>query len=131
MTAADTLEEAIEIRQELNVLLSCAQMTLRKWRSSSDQLLQTIPENLKELSDLHITSSPTDCSKTLGIHRNTSSDTLHVATPKLLESVIPTKRQIASAVARTFDVLGWFAPATITVKILLHAATVGAEDFLG
>ena len=45
---ADTLEEAVEIRQELNDMLSRAQMMLRKQRSSSKQLLQTIPDNIKE-----------------------------------------------------------------------------------
>ena len=95
-------------------------MTLQKWRSSSIQLLQTIPEELKEAGDLHISSEPTACPKALGIYWNTTHDTLHVATPDLTDSGTPTKRQVASAVARTFDVLGWFAPASITIKILLH-----------
>ena len=95
-------------------------MTLCKWRSSSTQLLQTIPEELKESGDLHISLDPTACSKELGIYWNTTSDTLHVATPTLTDTGTPTKRQVASAVARAFDVLGWFAPATITVKILLQ-----------
>ena len=44
-----------------------------------------------------------------------------MATPELKEEgAPPTKRQVASAVARTFDVLGWFAPATVTLKILLQ-----------
>ena len=120
LTRADTLEEAAEIRQELNTLLSRAQMTLQKWRSSSTQLLQTIPEELKEAGDLHISSEPTTCPKALGIYWNTTHDTLHVATLDLTDSGTPTKRQVASAVARTFDVLGWFAPATITIKILLQ-----------
>ncbi len=32
----------------------------------------------------------------------------------------PTKRKIASDVAKTFDLLGWFAPCTIVVKVLLQ-----------
>ena len=120
LTGADTLEEAVEIRQELNDMLSRAQMTLRKWRSSSKQLLQTIPHDIKESGDLHISTSLTECSKALGFYWNTSTDTLHVSTPDLADSGTPTKRQVASAVARTFDVLGWFSPATVTIKILLQ-----------
>ena len=120
LAGADTLEEAIEIRRELNGLLSRGQMTLRKWRSSSEPLLETIPEEIKETGDLHIASDPTECSKALGIYWNTSTDTLHVATPDLADNGVPTKRQVTSAVARTFDILGWFSPATITIKILLQ-----------
>ena len=35
LTGSDTVEEAVELRQELNQLLSKACITLRKWRSNS------------------------------------------------------------------------------------------------
>ena len=47
LTAADSLQEAVAIRAELNDLLDKAKMTLRKWRSCSMDLLQSIPESLK------------------------------------------------------------------------------------
>ena len=40
--------------------------------------------------------------------------------PLPTDSRTPTKRQVSSAVAGTFDVLGWFSPATVTIKILLQ-----------
>ena len=46
-----------------------------------------------------------------------------------LESV--TKRALVSDVAKTYDVLGWFAPAIIKVKILLQQlweAKIGWDD---
>lgn len=42
-----TLEEAMEFRTSLNQLLSTASMTLTKCRSSSAELLSTIPDDLK------------------------------------------------------------------------------------
>ena len=120
LTGAKTVEVAAEIREELNGLLDCAKMTLRKWRSNSDELLGTIPEALKEAGNLHLTTNPTECPKALGIYWNTVKDTLHVATPELKEEGAPTKCQVASAMARTFDILGWFTPATVTLKILLQ-----------
>lgn len=46
LTGADSMEEAMIIRKDLNELLDMACMRLRMWRSSSTNLLQTIPEEL-------------------------------------------------------------------------------------
>ena len=120
LTGADTVEEAVHIREEFNVLLAKACMNLRKWRSNSTDLLQTIPDIIKEKEDVHMFSVPTDCHKALGIHWHTTKDTLHVATPIIEKRVYPTKRQISSDVAKTFDILGWFAPAIVIAKVLLQ-----------
>ena len=40
LTGADTLEEADKLRQDLNSLLYHGCFTLRKWRSSSAELLE-------------------------------------------------------------------------------------------
>ena len=54
-----TIEEATQIRTGLNSLLKEAGMTLRKWRSSSTEVLVSIPEELKEKEDLHISTDTT------------------------------------------------------------------------
>ena len=120
LTGADMIEEAVEIRKELNGLLDCTKMTLWKWRSNSDELLGTISENLKEAGNLHLATNRIECPKALGMYWNTVDDTLHVAIPELKEEGAPTKRQVAFAVARTFNVPGCFAPVTVTLKILLQ-----------
>lgn len=120
LTGADSVEEASHIREELNQLLLRACMTLRKWRSNSKELLHSIPEELREQEPVHLISMPGDCQKALGVHWNTELDTMYVATPTLTPITGPTKRQIASGVAKTFDLLGWFAPAVIVLKILLQ-----------
>jgi len=120
LTGADTLEEAINIRENLCKLLSCAGMNLRKWKSNSQQLLNTIPEELREVENEQLISPPDQCLKTLGIHWNTRTDNFHVATPTLSSDGSPTKRKIASDVAKTFDLLGWFSPCIVVVKILLQ-----------
>ena len=120
LTGADTVEEAQALRESLNALLFEAKMTLRKWRTSSADLLQTIPEELRESDQHQVITAPADCHKALGIHWSTEKDTLYVSTLKLTERDVPTKRQLASDVARTFDIMGWFAPATITGKIMLQ-----------
>lgn len=64
---ADTLEKAVQTRQELNCFLDKAKMKLRKWRSNSDDLLYTTPGDLKEKNDLHISSAPSKWQKALGL----------------------------------------------------------------
>ena len=47
-------------------------------------------------------------------------DTFRLTVSKLPLSDVVTKRILASDVAKVFDILGWFAPATVTMKILLQ-----------
>ena len=95
-------------------------MRLRKWRSDSCELLQSIPDDLKETEAVQTINAPDQCHKALGVHWHTTQDTLHVATPILDSCDRPIKHQVASDVARTFDIMGWFAPSIIHVKILLQ-----------
>ena len=101
------MEEASETRQDLNSLLSRAQMKLRKWRTNYDSLLQTVPPDIREKENLQAISPPDQCHKALGIHWGTVKYSLHVATLTLQDENLPTKRKIASDVARTFDLMGW------------------------
>ena len=120
LTGADTVQEAVSIWQSLNEMLSKGSMNLRKWRSNSPDLKSTIPEELLEKESVKLITAPEACHKALGVHWDTVSDTLHIATPKLQATDSPTKRQVLSDIARTFDALGWFSPVTITLKILLQ-----------
>ena len=64
---------------------------------------------------------PSEYVKTLGIEWNSTSDHFHltIADWPLNDGPL-TKRTLVSDITKTFDVLGWFAPAIITVKILLQ-----------
>ena len=91
LTGADTVQEAVSIRQSLNEMLSKGSMNLRKWRSNSPDLKSTIPEELLEKESVKLITAPEACYKALGVHWDTVSDTLHVATPKLQATDSPTK----------------------------------------
>ena len=120
LAGEDSEEEAAQLASELCGLLQKGQMTLRKWRSDSSVVLQAIPEELHETDSHQIISAPAECHKALGIHWSTQDNNLHIATPKLNDDDSQTMRQLASDVARTFDIMGWFAPVTITGKIMLQ-----------
>ncbi len=94
-------------------------MTLRNFWSNSSELLNAIPAELRETSDLNITDPPS-AAKTLGFHWRVDSDTLHVATPHQIEWTHDTKRVVASAAAQIYDILGLWAPVTVMARILLY-----------
>ncbi len=108
-----TVEEAIELQQSLCQQLNAAGMTLKKWRSSSTEVFDSIPQELVETEDRKLLVKQ-DALKTLGTHWDASMDCLFVTTPSppTIEKV--TKRVVARVVAGIYDVLGLMAPYTIT-----------------
>ncbi len=114
------MEEATAIRKQLCDLLNIAGMKLRKWRTSNDEFRKTIPNELVETEDLHLSSSSSQAPKALGIYWNVTMDQLHISIPTPSTNSKVTKRLIASESAKVFDVLGFFAPSTILPKILLQ-----------
>ena len=109
------MEEAIELYKELRELLLKGGFNLKKWRSSSAEVLQAIPSELQELLpqqelvDTHSANYP----KTLGITWDSRLDTMAVQV-QLPETYVSTKRGIVSDTARSYDVLGWLAPVIVS-----------------
>ena len=120
LTGASTIEEAQELQQELVEIFKFGCMNLRKWRTNSKELLETIPIDLRETKKVDIITTPSDQAKALGVHWDTEMDTMHVSTPQVDVISIATKRQVASTIARIFDLVGWYAPAMIPAKIILQ-----------
>lgn len=120
LTGSNSVSQARQLREQLNSLLSKACMPLCKWRSNSQSLLDSIPDTLREMSDLNISPEPGDALKTLGIHWSTEQDCLFAATPDVSDQSPATKRKVSSIVAKIFDPLGWFSPATLPAKVLLQ-----------
>ena len=83
-------------------------------------MVENVPSDMHEDEGHQIIAPPAECHKALGLHWNTKKDTLHVSTPTLTANDNSTKRRIASDVAKTFDLLGWFALCTIVVKVMLQ-----------
>ena len=102
-------------------LFSSAGFLLRKWNSSDPRVLQQIEPELRDTRAIrHISDPEASYTKTLGVEWNAVSDHFRLAVAELSSQNEMTKRALVSDIARTYDVLGWFAPAIITVKILLQ-----------
>ena len=121
LAGADDVASAVQLFQDLRKVLVKGGFDLRKWRSSSTQVLQQIPSELQEtvpnqdMVDEHSSSYP----KTLGITWNSRVDVM-AAQVQLPAQYRSTKRGIVSDTARSFDVLGWLAPFILRMKILFQ-----------
>ena len=121
LAGAETEAEALELYKELRGLLQKGGFELKKWRSSSTEVLHDIPSELQELLpqqdlvDNHTAAYP----KTLGISWDSRQDVMAVQV-QLPETYASTKRGIVSDMARSFDVLGWLAPFILNMKILFQ-----------
>ena len=120
LTGADSVEKAVELHIQLQSLFGKAEFLLRKWNSSELEVLQHIDSELRDQRAICTFSDPDEYTKTLGVEWNARLDHFRLMVSDLPTNRNPTKRAIASDVARIFDVLGWFAPVTIKAKILLQ-----------
>ncbi len=131
LTGADSLDEATKLQEQLQEFFAQGWFLLRKWKSNEAAILQRLPATLLGSQTSHAILDSDDFAKALGIEWSTSLDSfrLTVAEFPLLEIV--TKCALVSDIAKSYDVLGWFAPSVIKVKILLQhlwEAKVGWDD---
>ena len=63
---------------------------------------------------------PDRFAKALGVEWNASVDCFRLSAFEFPSLEVLTKRALVSDVAKTYDILGWFAPSIIYVKILLQ-----------
>ena len=119
---ADTEQEAVLLRKQLNMILTKGGFTLKKWRSSSPLVLDSIPSELKELlPDQKLLDSHSACyPKALGLVWDSRKDEMatHV---DVSVGYSTTKRGLASDIAKTFDVMGWLSPVILESKTLYRS----------
>ena len=81
--------------------------------------LSVLPE-LRDLRSSHGIPSPDEYTKTLGIEWNSTLDCFRFTLSEIPSLNVMSKRALASEIAKLFDVLGWFSPAVVKMKILLQ-----------
>ena len=119
LAGAKTVEEAGELFSSLRSVLQKGGFNLCKWRSSSPAVLQDIPQELqekipvKDVTATHSSAHP----KALGLEWDARQDCISPSI-NVSSSYRSTKRGIISDVSKTFDVLGWVAPAVLSMKLL-------------
>ena len=94
-------------------------------------MLQHIPDELKDSQSLCSLPDSSEYTKTLRIEWNTCMDHFRINIAKLPPLRNINKRLLVSSVAKTFDILDWFSPGTIKMKILcqqLWELKIGWDD---
>ena len=132
LAGAKTAEEAKDLFVQLRSILRKGGFNLCKWRSSNSKVLQSIPLDLQEklLTKDATTLQPSAQPKALGLQWDSKEDVMSpsIHTPS---SYRQTKRGIISDVSKTFDVLGWIAPAVLPMKILYQTLWQKGQEWDG
>jgi len=117
ITGANSIEEALTIRNQVSALLSRGGFELRKWSSNSKDLLRDIPDQTRDSAIIELDKD--GVSKTLGVKWNRYRDSFQY-TIKISCGISCTKRIMLSNIAQIFDPLGLLAPVIVTAKILIQ-----------
>jgi len=119
VTGANTLQEALAIKEETSQLLKEGGFDLRKW-ASNDSALQD--DQSLRLHKEFILSGDIECeTRTLGLVWNCKLDHFKFSSILNLPPLAsPTKRSILSRIFLIFDPFGLLAPATVTAKIIIQ-----------
>ena len=120
LTGADSIPEAIHLQKQLQELFQKGGFILRKWNSNEPEVLNHLPAELKESQSTQTIAEDDQYTKTLGIEWNSVTDNFRITVTELDYRNTITKRMLISDVSKTFDVLGWFSPTIIKVKILFQ-----------
>lgn len=117
ITGANSIEEALVIRDQVTTLLLKGGFVLRKWMSNNKDLLKDLPGRTMENSVLELDKH--DTAKTLGVKWNRSRDAFQYSI-KIARPTSCTKRLMLSSISQIFDPLGLLAPIIVTAKILIQ-----------
>ena len=108
------------MQQQLQSALERGGFLLRKWNSSNPVVLDQIIVELRDARPAHSISNANNSTKALGLEWDVTSDCFHLIVAEWPSVDVITKRVLVSDIAKTFDVMGCFAPTIISMKILLQ-----------
>lgn len=110
-----------KLLREMDELFKRGGFQLHKGNSNYPAVLSSIEPEYRDTKDTHRIADVKESTKTLGLEWRTQSDQFHLTfsdSPPNVEHL--TKRVMVSEIAKVFDVLGWFSPTVVKVKILLQ-----------
>ena len=124
-------ETAIEARAQLGEMLEEAGMEMKKWKSNSQAVMETIPVQDRAATFQHrIEDRGANPTKTLGVVWSAEDDSLSLDAIKCsLKSADWTKRDVLREMSTVFDPLCLFAPFTLRAKMLFQLTWNGSADW--
>ncbi|XP_012271144.2 uncharacterized protein LOC105694768 [Orussus abietinus] len=119
LSGADTVEGAVDRRQQLQGFMASGGFTLRKWTSNQTAVLAGVPPELRETGvELQLQEDTT--LRMLGLRWQPANDHFRFQVHPQPSCGRWTKRAVLSDIARLFDPLGWLAPVVVTAKVILQ-----------
>ncbi|XP_072400762.1 uncharacterized protein [Diabrotica undecimpunctata] len=118
LTGAESAEEAISLCEEVDQVLQCGGMELRKWITNSKEVQLALAKSEDVSGSVQIGEK--DKNKTLGLMWAFKEDTLMFAIDFSAKDNRHTKRSILSEVLRIFDPLGLVGPSVLLAKQFLQ-----------
>ncbi|XP_055590334.1 uncharacterized protein LOC129742461 [Uranotaenia lowii] len=116
---AQSIEEAVRLRNELSELLSKGGFELRKWTSNRLEVLHGLNDDqIGTQSSLQF--GPNETVKTLGISWEPEADFLRFDSQVEPNEKPWTKRAILSTIAKLFDPMGLISPVVVTAKMVMQ-----------
>lgn len=122
VTGAATEQEAIKVCIEAQEIMEAAGMTLRKWTTNSDQVMEFLKQEQRVASKEMVVLQESTV-KVLGITWDPAKDTFSFVLTNLmdfLKSRANSKRSVLQTASRVFDPLGFVGPFTIAARILFQ-----------
>ena len=117
ITGADSIDDALLLKSELNHLLLRGGFELRKWCSNSSQLLSLVPEDHLD-TPVTYNSSDEPLYNMLGLHWNSSED--YYSYLMNIPEGHPTKRFVLSTIASLYYPCGWLTPVILWAKYFIQ-----------
>ncbi|XP_062557801.1 uncharacterized protein LOC134222656 [Armigeres subalbatus] len=131
ITGTNEVDEAVELRKQLQGLMESGGFKLRKWASNHLQALHGVSDVDLALPSTEICLDPDPSVKTLGLTWMPGTDTLRFQfnVPPLDEAESLTKRKVLSIIATLFDPLGLIGAAITAYKVFMQMLwTLKNED---
>lgn len=119
LTGADSIEDALIIRDDLIQILMKGGFELHKWCANNELLLENIPKSKLEILQPNGFSN-IETIKTLGLSWQPIQDKFVFDIKPFPIRITHTKRTILSDIASLFDPLGLIAPVIVHAKIFLQ-----------
>ncbi|XP_043203646.1 uncharacterized protein LOC122371409 [Amphibalanus amphitrite] len=131
LVAVDSVEKAVSLADDLKRLCQTGAFSMRKFVSNSADFLRSIPEGErgKGVRDLNLDRDELGCNRALGVEWCMEDDTFRFCFQDRKSPV--TRRGILSTVSSVFDPIGFWAPISLSAKLILQklcAASCGWDE---
>ncbi|XP_058827197.1 uncharacterized protein LOC131687160 [Topomyia yanbarensis] len=127
LDSKDTVDETVQIVEEVRLIFDKAGFEIRNWQSNSEEVLRRVGVDFMETTKRFAAEKSTVAERVLGMEWIPKVDSFVFSTqfredlqPLLTGSIVPTKRQVLRVVMSHFDPLGIVAFYTVHGKILIQ-----------